>query len=261
MRALEGKGWVVHPQVGVSFFRVDLGVVHPDFPGRYLAGVECDGATYHRSATARDRDRLREMVLTDLGWRIRRIWSTEWWMDASSALQKVHARLEADLAADRASRVAQEAPVEPAATTTKEGAAERPEAAADMEGPVEAQPAQAQQAALPTPANDQEPPRLYARGPTSAETDDMPATYTKDDPSVIVAHDRDRFYEVSACAAARRLPPKASLHLRKFYCGDRPVAIMASDRNSETVEFIEPKPVHRSSLSVVRITALPTSSV
>ena len=25
---------------------------------------------------------------------------------------------------------------------------------------------------------------------------------------------------------------------------------MASDRNSETVEFIEPKPVHRSSLSV-----------
>src|SRR6476620_12786263 len=53
-----------------------------------------------------------------------------------------------------------------------------------------------------------------------------------------------------ACAAARRLPPKASLHLRKFYCGDRPVAIMASDRNSETVEFIEPKPVHRSSHSV-----------
>ena len=44
--------------------------------------------------------------------------------------------------------------------------------------------------------------------------------------------------------------PRASLLLRKFYCGDRPVAIMASDRNSETVEFIEPKPVHRSSPSV-----------
>src|SRR5258708_5909841 len=59
--------WEIHPQVGVSFFRVDLGVVHPDFPGRYLAGVECDGATYHRSATARDRDRLREMLLNGLG--------------------------------------------------------------------------------------------------------------------------------------------------------------------------------------------------
>jgi hypothetical protein len=56
-------------QIGVSFFRLDLGIVHPDFPGRYLAGVECDGATYHRSATARHRDRLRELVLTDLGWR------------------------------------------------------------------------------------------------------------------------------------------------------------------------------------------------
>ena len=55
-----------------------------------------------------------------------------------------------------------------------------------------------------------------------------------------------------ACDAARplRVPPRASLLFRKFYCGDRPVALMASDRNSETVEFIEPNPVHRSSLSV-----------
>jgi very-short-patch-repair endonuclease len=94
--ALEGKGWVVHPQVGVSAFRVDLGIVHPDAPGRYLAGVECDGATYHRSATARDRDRLRELVLTDLGWTIRRVWSTDWWHDAGSALDKLHRCLTAD---------------------------------------------------------------------------------------------------------------------------------------------------------------------
>ena len=101
MAGLEARGWTVHPQVGVSGFRVDLGVVHPDEPGRYLAGVECDGATYHRSATARDRDRLREMVLTDLGWRIRRVWSLEWWADAAAALDKVHARLACDLADDR----------------------------------------------------------------------------------------------------------------------------------------------------------------
>ena len=78
---LQKRGWSVHPQVGVSGFRVDLGVVHPDYPGRYLAGVECDGATYHRSATARDRDRLRESVLRGLGWSIVRIWSTDWWID------------------------------------------------------------------------------------------------------------------------------------------------------------------------------------
>ena len=85
------------------------------FPRRYLAGVECDGATYHRSATARDRDRLREMVLNGLGWRIRRIWSTEWWMDAAAATDKIYARLTADLDADRASRAAGQTPEEPTA--------------------------------------------------------------------------------------------------------------------------------------------------
>ena len=99
--ALESRGWVVHPQVGVSTFRVDLGVVHPDAPGRYLAGVECDGATYHRCATARDRDRLREMVLTDLGWTIRRVWSTDWWHDAGGALERLDRRLMLDLEENR----------------------------------------------------------------------------------------------------------------------------------------------------------------
>lgn len=101
-RALEDRGWTVHPQVGVSGFRVDLGVVHPDAPGRYLAGVECDGATYHRSATARDRDRLRERVLRDLGWRIHRVWSTDWWVDQDRALASLLAKLDADLVATRA---------------------------------------------------------------------------------------------------------------------------------------------------------------
>ena len=99
--ALEALGWTVHTQIGVSGFRVDLGVVNPDAPGRYLAGVECDGATYHRSATARDRDRLRENVLTGLGWRIRRVWSTEWWQHADRAIAKLHDRLNADLEAER----------------------------------------------------------------------------------------------------------------------------------------------------------------
>lgn len=99
--ALEARGWTVHFQIGVSAFRIDLGIVHPDLPGCYLAGVECDGATYHRSATARDRDRLRENVLTRLGWRIRRVWSTEWWHDAERAAAKLHDQLTADLEAER----------------------------------------------------------------------------------------------------------------------------------------------------------------
>jgi very-short-patch-repair endonuclease len=99
--ALEERSWTVHTQIGVSAFRIDLGVVHPDAPGRYLAGVECDGATYHRSATARDRDRLRENVLVGLGWRIRRVWSTEWWQDTERAITKLHDQLTADLEEER----------------------------------------------------------------------------------------------------------------------------------------------------------------
>ena len=95
--ALSRRGWTVHPQVGVSVFRIDLGVVDPDRPGAYLAGVECDGASYHRAATARDRDKLREQVLRGLGWAIVRTWSTDWWHDSESAATKLDARLQAIL--------------------------------------------------------------------------------------------------------------------------------------------------------------------
>jgi very-short-patch-repair endonuclease len=77
-RALESKGLIVQPQIGCAGFRIDLGILHPDRPGHYVLGVECDGATYHGQATARDRDRLRQQVLEGLGWRIHRIWSRDW---------------------------------------------------------------------------------------------------------------------------------------------------------------------------------------
>ena len=116
-RALEAKNWVVHPQVGVSYFRLDFGIVHPDKPGVYLCGVEADGAQFHRSATARDRDKLRQAVLEGLGWRILRIWSTEWWLDSDAAFEKVHQRLLVMLELDRAGTPQQEAVPEPRAST------------------------------------------------------------------------------------------------------------------------------------------------
>jgi hypothetical protein len=87
--------------VGVGGFRIDLGVVHPDAPGRFLAGIEADGATYHSGRTARDRDYLREQVLRSLGWEIIRIWSTDWWIDRRSALEAVDTRLKEILEDDR----------------------------------------------------------------------------------------------------------------------------------------------------------------
>lgn len=97
---LREKGWTVHSQVGVSGYRIDIGVVDPRAPGRYLLGIECDGATYHSAATARDRDRLRHLILEGLGWELHRIWSTDWWRNPGEPMQKILARLEGLLATE-----------------------------------------------------------------------------------------------------------------------------------------------------------------
>lgn len=66
------------PQVGVAGYFVDIGVKHAEWPYGFVLGVECDGASYHSAKSARDRDRLRQEVLEKLGWRLHRIWSTDW---------------------------------------------------------------------------------------------------------------------------------------------------------------------------------------
>ena len=69
----------VQKQVGCAGFRVDLAAVDQNEPGKYILGIECDGAKYHSSPVARDRDRLRQQILEGKGWRIHRIWSTDWY--------------------------------------------------------------------------------------------------------------------------------------------------------------------------------------
>ncbi|MCJ8502469.1 DUF3320 domain-containing protein [Desulfatitalea alkaliphila] len=86
---LTQRGWRVDAQVGCSGYRIDLAVRDPDAPGRYLLGVECDGANYHSAKSARDRDRLRQTVLEGLGWRLHRIWSTDWWLQRPKEIAKL----------------------------------------------------------------------------------------------------------------------------------------------------------------------------
>lgn len=74
---LSAKGLRLLPQMGASRFRIDMVAEHPTKAGRYVLAIECDGATYHSSYTARDRDRLRQQQLENLGWRFHRIWSTD----------------------------------------------------------------------------------------------------------------------------------------------------------------------------------------
>lgn len=90
-RALQQAGFEVEPQVGVAGYFIDIGVKHVSRPGEYLAAIECDGATYHSSLSARDRDRIRQQILESLGWRGRiiRVWSTDWFADPQGQIRRL----------------------------------------------------------------------------------------------------------------------------------------------------------------------------
>jgi len=81
-------------QVGVAGYFIDIGVKHPKWPHGFMMGIECDGATYHSSKSARDRDRLREEVLVGLGWRLHRIWSTDWFTDPVNEAERMRSAIE-----------------------------------------------------------------------------------------------------------------------------------------------------------------------
>lgn len=89
MNVVRSVGLIPVPQVGVASYRVDIGVSLPERQGEYILGIECDGATYHSSRSARDRDRLREEVLVSRGWRIYRVWSTDWFYQHEEAKKRL----------------------------------------------------------------------------------------------------------------------------------------------------------------------------
>lgn len=94
-RELRRRGYAVHTRVGCSGYRIDLAIVDPARPGRYLLGIECDGATYNSARCARDRDKLRQAVLAGLGWSLHRVWSTAWWENREAELERIEAAIQA----------------------------------------------------------------------------------------------------------------------------------------------------------------------
>jgi very-short-patch-repair endonuclease len=81
LRVVRGWGYEAIPQVGLAGYRIDIGVKDPRHAGRFVLGIECDGAMYHSSKVARDRDRLRQQVIEGLGWQVHRIWGISWFRD------------------------------------------------------------------------------------------------------------------------------------------------------------------------------------
>lgn len=194
--AIEAKGWELRPQIGVSGFRIDLGVVHPDHAGVYLAGIECDGATYHGSATARDRDKVRQAVLENLGWTIFRIWSTDWFKNPGAVADRIHDALSAHLETDRVERAAAEAARKEQAANSDGAISASNESSDSEERPddLDTHPQAEPEGLVATNAGTgAERERLVARGPDQAPKK-SPSHFGE--PAHPTA-DPDRFYEPS----------------------------------------------------------------
>jgi len=133
MQALIDRGLQVVPQVGVAGYRIDLGIVDADAPGRFVCGIECDGVAYHSSETARDRDRLRHQVLETRGWTLLRVWSTDWFKDRAGQIDRIVKQVE--VARQRAREAVAAAVVQPAPATAPTITPAHGDTAADATAP------------------------------------------------------------------------------------------------------------------------------
>ncbi len=86
-------GYKVTTQVGMSGYRIDMAIVHPKDSSKYILGIECDGAMYHSSANAKERDLYRQRFLESRGWTIERIWSRNWWKTPGKEIERIDQRI------------------------------------------------------------------------------------------------------------------------------------------------------------------------
>ncbi len=89
--ALREKGYDIDTQVGIGGYRIDIAVRRD---GKYVLGIECDGKLYSISRSARERDYHRQKYLESRGWRIKRIWSMDWWRDPDQVIQSLCALID-----------------------------------------------------------------------------------------------------------------------------------------------------------------------
>jgi len=113
LEKIRQHGYKAVPQVGSAGFFVDIGICDPENPDCFVLGIECDGAMYHSARCARDRDRLRQFVLENRrGWRIHRIWSTDWWRNPESELCRALVAIEEAIAVKGKSPIRKDQPQE-----------------------------------------------------------------------------------------------------------------------------------------------------
>ncbi|MCW2135581.1 DUF4011 domain-containing protein [Actinoplanes cyaneus] len=122
LETVRSWGYPARTGLGTAGGRVDIAIRHGDDPaGDYLLGIRCDGPGYRDCPAARDRDRLTDQVLIDLGWRLHRAWALAWYRDRAGE----EARLRAALERAAAGRPGRTGAIEAPATDRAPGARRR----------------------------------------------------------------------------------------------------------------------------------------
>lgn len=93
-QALQKAGYRVDMAIGHSHYRIDIGVIDPANPDRYILGILLDGESYGQARTTRDREIAQLKVLAGLGWTIHRIWSMDWWDNKEQEIAALLAKLD-----------------------------------------------------------------------------------------------------------------------------------------------------------------------
>jgi hypothetical protein len=81
---LEDEGYDLDYMVGFSNKKIEI-CIKDKKTKDYIIAIECDGNTYYESRLCRDRNRLRNEMLTRMGFRYIRVYSTAWYKDNALA--------------------------------------------------------------------------------------------------------------------------------------------------------------------------------
>ena len=88
-KKLEEKGLKVNTFVGKSRFKVNIAIQDPLNEGKYIMGILLDDKIYHAIPTMSDREIVQPSVLKSLDWKIKRIWTLDWFERPEHVLDNI----------------------------------------------------------------------------------------------------------------------------------------------------------------------------
>lgn len=83
---LKERGLDVYANVGIGGYCIDFAIKKDN---AYVLGIECDFNLYKDSTSTRERDYHRQKYLESRGWKVYRLWSSEWWKNQDAELDKI----------------------------------------------------------------------------------------------------------------------------------------------------------------------------